>query len=197
MSVPHLDTRIINGEPALLFGPFAGFTTKFLKKGSKMDLFGSVKGNNLAPMMSVGVNNMDLTRYLISEVMQSHAERCESLRNYFPEAKDEDWTLAKAGQRVQIIKKDESGKGKLEFGTEMVAASDGSLAALLGASPGASTAVQAMVEVIERCFKDRLAQPEWQAKMKEMIPSYGQDLVSDADLLREVRANTLDTLKLV
>ncbi|MFC3151933.1 malate dehydrogenase (quinone) [Litoribrevibacter euphylliae] len=197
MSVPHLDTRIINGEPALLFGPFAGFTTKFLKKGSKMDLFGSVKGNNLAPMMSVGVNNMDLTRYLISEVMQSHAERCESLRNYFPEAKDEDWTLAKAGQRVQIIKKDDSGKGKLEFGTEMVASSDGSLAALLGASPGASTAVQAMVEVIERCFKERIGQSEWKGKMKEMIPSYGEDLVSNADLLREVRAKTLDTLKLV
>lgn len=197
MSVPHLDTRIINGEPALLFGPFAGFTTKFLKKGSKMDLFGSVKGNNLAPMMSVGVNNMDLTRYLISEVMQSHAERCESLRNYFPEAKDDDWTLAKAGQRVQIIKKDENGKGKLEFGTEMVASGDGSLAALLGASPGASTAVQAMVEVIERCFKDRIEQPEWKGKMKEMIPSYGEDLVSNADLLRDVRAKTLDTLKLV
>ncbi|GLQ30648.1 malate dehydrogenase (quinone) [Litoribrevibacter albus] len=196
MSVPHLDTRIINGEPALLFGPFAGFTTKFLKKGSKMDLFGSVKGNNLAPMMSVGVHNMDLTRYLISEVMQSQSERCDSLRNYFPEAKDQDWTLAKAGQRVQIIKKDENGKGKLEFGTEMVASADGSLAALLGASPGASTAVQAMVEVIERCFKDRITQPEWDAKMKEMIPSYGQDLVSDADLLRGVRAKTLDTLRL-
>jgi malate dehydrogenase (quinone) len=196
MSVPHLDTRIINGEPALLFGPFAGFTTKFLKKGSKLDLFGSVKGNNLKPMMSVGANNMDLTKYLIGEVMQSHAERVESLRDYFPEAKDQDWALAKAGQRVQIIKKDGSGKGKLEFGTEMVASSDGSLAALLGASPGASTAVQAMVGVIERCFKEQLAKPEWQAKMKEMIPSYGEDLVTDADLLRRVRAKTLDTLGL-
>lgn len=196
MSVPHLDTRIINGEPALLFGPFAGFTTKFLKKGSKWDLFGSVKGNNLAPMMSVGANNMDLTKYLISEVMQSQAERCESLREYFPEAKNEDWTLAKAGQRVQIIKKDGEGKGKLEFGTEMVASSDGSLAALLGASPGASTAVQAMVDVIERCFKEQLASSEWQAKMKEMIPSYGSDLVENAQLLRDVRETTLKTLKL-
>ncbi|GAA3927480.1 malate:quinone oxidoreductase [Litoribacillus peritrichatus] len=196
MSVPHLDTRIINGEPALLFGPFAGFTTKFLKKGSKLDLFGSVKGNNLKPMMSVGANNMDLTKYLIGEVFQSQKERVEALRNFHPQAKDENWTLAKAGQRVQIIKKDESGKGKLEFGTELVASADGSLAALLGASPGASTAVQAMVDVIERCFKDKIAQPEWQAKMQEMIPAYGKSLIEDGELLKTVRKETLGTLGL-
>lgn len=196
MSVPHLDTRIINGEPALLFGPYAGFTTKFLKKGSKLDLFGSVKGNNLGPMMSVGMNNMDLTKYLIGEVFQSQGERVEALRNFYPEAKDSDWTLAKAGQRVQIIKKDESGKGKLEFGTELVSSADGSLAALLGASPGASTAVNAMVDVIEKCFKDEIATPAWQAKMKEMIPSYGQSLVDDAELLSKVRQQTLSVLGL-
>ncbi|UZE96065.1 malate dehydrogenase (quinone) [Alkalimarinus alittae] len=197
MSVPHLDTRIINGKPALLFGPFAGFTTKFLKKGSKLDLFGSVKGNNLAPMMSVGAKNMDLTRYLIGEAFQSHQERVNALRNFYPEAKEGDWTLAKAGQRVQIIKKDENGKGKLEFGTELVASADGSLAALLGASPGASTAVQAMVDVIERCFKERLTDSNWHSKMKTMIPSYGQSLVNDAALLKETRERTLATLKLV
>ncbi|PIQ40391.1 MAG: malate:quinone oxidoreductase, partial [Thalassolituus sp. CG17_big_fil_post_rev_8_21_14_2_50_53_8] len=65
MSVPHLDTRIINGTPALLFGPYAGFTTKFLKAGSKLDLIKSVRANNLLPMMDVGMNNMDLTKYLI------------------------------------------------------------------------------------------------------------------------------------
>merc|ERR1712000_624955 len=129
MSVPHLDTRIINGEPALLFGPYAGFTTKFLKEGSKMDLIKSVSATNLIPMMSVGIHNMDLTKYLISEVMQSHSDRVETLRGYFPECKDSDWTLAEAGQRVQVIKKDAKGKGKLEFGTEMVAAKDGTLAA--------------------------------------------------------------------
>lgn len=196
MSVPHLDTRIINGKPALLFGPFAGFTTKFLKKGSKLDLFGSVKGNNLAPMMSVGAKNMDLTRYLIGEAFQSHQERVKSLRNFYPEAKESEWTLAKAGQRVQIIKKDASGKGKLEFGTELVASSDGSLAALLGASPGASTAVQAMVDVIERCFKDRLEDASWKEKMKAMIPSYGQSLINDEALLNATRERTLSTLKL-
>ena len=197
MSVPHLDTRIINGKPALLFGPFAGFTTKFLKKGSVFDLFSSVKPYNVAPMMAVGRDNMDLTKYLIAESFQSHKDRVASLRNFFPDAQEKNWKLQNAGMRVQIIKKDAKGHGKLEFGTEIVAAKDGSLAALLGASPGASTAVQAMIDVIERCFKDRIASPEWQARMKTLVPSYGQSLVKDADLLKQVRQRTLSTLKLV
>lgn len=159
-------------------------------------MFGSVKGNNLKPMMSVGVNNMDLTRYLIGEVFQSNEERVEALRNFYPEAKTADWKLAKAGQRVQIIKKDENGKGKLEFGTELVASADGSLAALLGASPGASTAVQAMIDVIERCFKDKINDASWNTKMKQMVPSYGQSLVDNAALLQSVREKTLATLGL-
>ena len=197
MSVPHLDTRIINGQPALLFGPFAGFTTKFLKKGSIFDLFSSVKPYNVAPMMAVGRDNMDLTKYLIAESFQSHKDRVASLRNFFPDAQEKNWKLQNAGMRVQIIKKDAKGHGKLEFGTEIVAAKDGSLAALLGASPGASTAVQAMIDVIERCFKDRIASPEWQERMKTLVPSYGQSLVKDADLLKQVRQRTLSTLKLV
>lgn len=196
MSVPHLDTRVINGQKALLFGPFAGFTTKFLKRGSILDLPASIRGNNLMPMMSVGVNNMDLTRYLISEVFQSDGARIDSLREYFPDAKDEDWSLADAGMRVQIIKKDEHGKGKLEFGTEIVASEDGSIASLLGASPGASTAVAAMVDVIEKCFKDRLENDGWKEKLKTMIPSYGESLVDDESLLRSVRENTMSTLGL-
>lgn len=196
MSVPHLDTRIINGKPALLFGPFAGFTTKFLKQGSFFDLFSSVKRYNVKPMLGVGRDNMDLTRYLIGESFQSHKDRIESLRNYFPDATEESWRLQDAGMRVQIIKKDAKGHGKLEFGTEIVAAKDGSLAALLGASPGASTAVQAMVDVLERCFKDRLQSSEWQGRIRELIPSYGQSLIKDGELLNEVRARTLRTLEL-
>ncbi|PKF62704.1 malate dehydrogenase (quinone) [Psychromonas sp. psych-6C06] len=196
MSVPHLDTRIIDGKPALLFGPFAGFTTKFLKKGSKLDLFGSVGKSNLKPMLSVGSKNIDLTHYLIKESLQSHKERVNALRNFYPEAKEEDWSLAKAGQRVMIIKKDENGKGKLEFGTEMVAAKDGSLAVLLGASPGASTSVQAMVDVIERCFEEQLKDASWQEKMKEMIPSYGKSLIKDEATLSTVKGENLTTLKL-
>ncbi len=196
MSVPHLDTRIINGEPALLFGPFAGFTTRFLKQGSVFDLFGSVNPKNLRPMLSVSKSNMDLTRYLIGEVFQSHAERVASLRNFFPDAQEDDWRLQSAGQRVQIIKQVPGGGGKLEFGTEIVAAKDGTLAALLGASPGASTAAHAMIDVIERCFADKIKTPQWQERMKEMVPSYGQSLVDDEQLLRNVRERTLSMLKL-
>lgn len=196
MSVPHLDTRIIDGKKAILFGPFAGFTTKFLKTGSFWDLPKSVKLSNIKPMLSVGKNNMDLTRYLISEVMQSHKDRCESLRQFFPDAKDEDWTLAYAGQRVQIIKKDEKLGGKLEFGTEAITTKDGSLAALLGASPGASTTVNTMIGILERCFKERVATPEWQTKMKSMVPSYGESLIENTDLLLSIRSRTLETLNL-
>lgn len=196
MSVPHLDTRIINGEPALLFGPFAGFTTRFLKQGSVFDLFGSVRATNLRPMLSVSKSNMDLTRYLIGEVFQSHGDRVESLRNFFPDAREDDWKLQMAGQRVQIIKQTPEGGGKLEFGTEIVAAKDGSLAALLGASPGASTAANAMLNVIERCFPEKLKTDQWQERMKELVPSYGQSLVNDEQLLNRVRERTLSTLKL-
>ncbi len=196
MSVPHLDTRIINGEPALLFGPFAGFTTRFLKQGSIFDLIGSVKSTNLKPMLSVSKSNMDLTRYLIGEVFQSHSDRVASLRNFCPDAMEEDWQLRMAGQRVQIIKQVDGGGGKLEFGTEIVAAKDGTLAALLGASPGASTAANAMINVIERCFPEKIKTPEWQERMKELVPSYGHSLVEDEALLTEVRARTLSTLKL-
>ena len=195
MSVPHLDTRIINGEPALLFGPYAGFTTKFLKSGSKLDLLKSVSADNLFPMISVGMNNMDLTKYLISEVMQSHDDRVETLRGYFPDCKSSDWSLAHAGQRVQVIKKDAKGKGKLEFGTELVAAADGSLAALLGASPGASVAVYAMLEVLDKCFAEKMT-GEWQQGLKTMIPSYGESLIENSELLERIREHTLSTLKL-
>ncbi len=197
MSVPHLDTRIINGEPALLFGPFAGFTTRFLKQGSVFDLFGSVRATNLRPMLSVSKSNMDLTKYLIGEVFQSHTDRVESLRNFFPDAQEDDWALQMAGQRVQIIKQTAEGGGKLEFGTEIVAAKDGSLAALLGASPGASTAANAMLNVLERCFPEKMQSAEWQERMKELVPSYGQTLVEDEQLLNKVRERTLSTLNLV
>ena len=198
MSVPHLDTRIIDGKKALLFGPFAGFTTKFLKEGSIFDLPMSVNAGNLGNMLQVGMKNMELTRYLISEVLQSHDSRVAALRNFFPNVQKDDFRLEHAGKRVQIIKTcPNTKKGKLEFGTEVISAADGSLAALLGASPGASTAVQTMIDITETCFADRLATPEWQAKMKAMIPSYGQDLKTDAELLNRIRPMTLETLELL
>jgi malate dehydrogenase (quinone) len=197
MSVPHLDTRIIDGEKALLFGPFAGFTTKFLKEGSVFDLIESVKPNNLLPMLKVGAGSVDLIRYLVTEVMQNHEARMNALREYFPNAQAADWTLASAGQRVQIIKKDPVKGGKLEFGTEVITAADGSLAALLGASPGASVTVTAMLQVLEKCFAEEMASDAWKGKLKEMIPSYGKSLVNDAALLQQIRPSTLSTLRLV
>lgn len=196
MSVPHLDTRVIDGEHALLFGPFAGFSTKFLKQGSIFDVMLSLRPKNLWPMLKVGLTSFDLIRYLISEVLQTEKSRLGALRQYYPNAQDEDWELLIAGQRVQIIKSDPKLGGKLEFGTEVVAAADGSLAALLGASPGASIAVPAMVQVVERCFKEKLATPEWQDRMKSLIPSYGQSLIKDPELLDAVRQTTLSTLGL-
>ncbi|MDD4930101.1 MAG: malate dehydrogenase (quinone) [Gallionella sp.] len=196
MSVPHLDTRIIDGKPALLFGPFASITTKFLKEGSVLDLFSSVKSGNLKPMLAVARDNLDLTRYLITEAFKSHSERVASLQDFYADAREEDWVLASAGQRVQIIKSCDTKGGRLEFGTEIVTNTCGTLAALLGASPGASTSVQAMIEVIERCFAERVQSADWQQKLKEMIPSYGQSLDDDAELLHRVRERTLATLGL-
>lgn len=185
MSVPHLDTRVIDGKLSLLFGPFAGFSPKFLKSGSLFDLPGSVKISNLIPMLAVGKDNMDLTRYLIEQVIQLPEDRLDALKEFFPDARLGDWRLLTAGQRVQIIKQHEKKGGVLQFGTEVVSAADGSIAALLGASPGASTAVDVMLEIIGKCFPTRL--PGWRAKLGEMIPSYGKSLASDPALYREVR----------
>lgn len=196
MSVPHLDTRMIEGNKELLFGPYAGFSTKFLKHGSYMDLPKSIQMSNLAPMLMAGMHNIPLTRYLIQQVMQSPSDRLEALREYFPNARMEDWELEIAGQRVQVIKKDEEEGGVLEFGTEVVSAADGSIAALLGASPGASTAVSIMLSLLDKCFPEQMQSEAWQAKLREMIPSYGRSLAKDAELLREVRKTTGDLLGL-
>jgi malate dehydrogenase (quinone) len=197
MSVPHLDTRMINGKRALLFGPYAGFSTRFLKKGSLLDLFTSIKPSNIFPMMKAGIDNIPLTKYLISQVTQSEDDRVAALRDYFPNVKKEDWDLDIAGQRVQVIKKDPKRGGVLEFGTEVVTAADGSIAALLGASPGASTSVSIMIQLIERCFKNKAQTPEWKEKLKRMIPSYGQSLSKNAELAIQTRERTSQILGLV
>jgi malate dehydrogenase (quinone) len=187
MSVPHLDTRIIDGKKTLLFGPFATFSTKFLKNGSWIDLPGSMGSGNLRPMLQAGYDNIPLTKYLVEQVMLNPEDRLATLREYLPNAKLADWTLATAGQRVQIVKDSPTG-GLLQFGTEVVGAADGSIVALLGASPGASTAAPIMLKVIaQSAFKGQLATPAWQAKIKEMVPSYGQKLNGDPALANRVR----------
>ncbi|WP_400164481.1 malate:quinone oxidoreductase [Brevibacillus sp. TJ4] len=195
MSVPHLDTRYIDNKKSLLFGPFAGFSPKFLKTGSNFDLIGSVKPNNVLTMLAAGVKEMALTKYLVQQVLLSNEKRMEELREFIPNAKSEDWDIVVAGQRVQVIKDTETGgRGTLQFGTEVVSASDGSIAALLGASPGASTAVHVMLEVLQKCFPQHMQ--KWEPKIKEMIPSYGVSLLENTRLLEEVHTSTAQTLGL-
>ncbi len=196
MSVPHLDTRIIDGKRSLLFGPFAGFSTKFLKHGSLLDLPKSLKPDNLVPMLAAGRDNVDLTKYLIGQVLQSPKDRLEALQEFVPKARLEDWRLEAAGQRVQIIKKSKKSGGVLQFGTEVVASQDGTISALLGASPGASTAVDIMLTLITRCFPQRVKSEAWSAKVKELIPSYGESLAKNTELHQRVHAWSAEVLGL-
>jgi malate dehydrogenase (quinone) len=194
MSVPHLDTRYVGGKRSLLFGPYAGFSTNFLKNGSYLDLPLSIRPSNIIPMLAVAKDNMDLTAYLVREVAKRHGDKVEALREYYPEAKDADWELITAGQRVQIIKKDPKKGGVLQFGTEVIAARDGSIGALLGASPGASTAVPIMIELLQKSFPKNFK--GWQAKLKEMMPGYGVKLNDNPELAVRLEAETARTLQL-
>src|SRR5690606_19767351 len=183
MSVPHLDTRVINGKPGLLFGPYAGWTPKFLKDGSNADLFKSIKPGNLAPMLGVGVTELGLVKYLVTELMKSQAGRVYTMEEFIPRAEGRDWELITAGQRVQTIRRKGAGC-VLELGTAVFGAQDGTIAGLLGASPGASTCVTAMLDVLERCFPTEYA--SWTPKLKEMVPSLGVKLSENQALFGEV-----------
>ncbi|WP_459643106.1 malate:quinone oxidoreductase [Kineococcus sp. NUM-3379] len=193
MSVPHLDTRIVGGERSLLFGPYAGFSPKFLKQGSLGDLPFSIRTDNLLPMLAVARDNVPLTTYLVKQVLQSRDQRTAALRVFYPEARPADWELITAGQRVQVIKKGPRG-GVLQFGTELVHAADGSIAALLGASPGASTAVDVMLTLLRKCFPTRVE--GWEPRLREIVPSYGRKLSDDEDLLGRTLAATSEALQL-
>lgn len=194
MSVPHLDTRYIDGKRTILFGPFAGFSPKFLKTGSNMDLIKSVKPNNIITMLSAGIKEMNLTKYLISQLTLSNEERMEDLRQFVPNAKSEDWEVVVAGQRVQVIKDTDQGKGTLQFGTEVITSEDGSLSALLGASPGASTAVDIMLDLLKRCYKDEFE--GWEEKIKEMVPSFGMKLSENEALYTQLNKEITKYLKI-
>jgi malate dehydrogenase (quinone) len=196
MSVPHLDTRMLDGKQTLLFGPFATFSTKFLKQGSLLDMFGSLTSSNIKPMLHVGLSNFDLVKYLVGQVMLTDDDRLKALQEYFPEARKEDWRLVKAGQRVQIIKKDADKGGVLKLGTEVVTSQDGTISALLGASPGASTAAPIMIDLMAKVFEDRFSSIEWQAKLKTMIPSYGRKLNGNVAATEKELAETSRVLQL-
>lgn len=194
VSAPHLDTRYIENKKTLLFGPFAGFSPKFLKTGSIFDLIKSIKPNNVLTLLAAGAKEMSTTKFLIQQVMLSKEQRMEELRKFVPNAKSEDWDLIVAGQRVQVIKDTDNGKGTLQFGTEVITSANGSIAALLGASPGASTAVHVMLEVIKKCFPQRME--EWKSKIREMIPSYGRSLMENPELLHEIHTSSAQMLGL-
>ena len=195
MSVPHLDTRYIDGKRSLLFGPFAGFSPKFLKTGSNLDLFASVKPTNVFTMLSAGAKELGLTKYLVQQLLLKQEEKVEELREFIPEANSKDWKLITAGQRVQVIKDtDKGGKGTLMFGTETIVSEDGSITALLGASPGASVCVDAMINLLLRAFPGEFT--EWESKIKEMIPTYGMSLSEHPEEFKEMYKRTNDTLKL-
>jgi malate dehydrogenase (quinone) len=202
MTVPHLDRRIIDGKQSLLFGPYAGFSTRFLKHGGVGDLFTSLTLDNIGPLLDVARDNFSWTEYLIGQVLQSPSQQFAALEQFFPHAARQDWQAVVAGQRVVTIKPYESTgwfkheEGKLEFGTELVVAEDKSIVALLGASPGASTAASIAVGVLEKCFKDELTPNHWLPRLKEIIPSYGESLIKDAALTRQVRADTAAVLHL-
>ncbi|WP_372447318.1 malate:quinone oxidoreductase [Microbacterium flavescens] len=194
MSVPHLDTRVVDGEASLLFGPFATFSPKFLKNGSLFDIVGQVRPGNLGPMLKVAWDNPSLITYLVGELVKNHAKKVDSLRTFMPTAKDEDWELIQAGQRAQVMKKDPEKGGILQFGTEVVTGADGTIAGLLGASPGASTAVSIMLGLLKTCFPEQVG--DWEPRLRELIPSYGDTLNARPDAAEEVLSETAETLAL-
>ncbi|WP_408584989.1 malate dehydrogenase (quinone) [Paraburkholderia tropica] len=196
MSVPHLDTRILDGKKALLFGPFATFSTKFLKNGSYSDLLASTRMNNIVPMVRVGLSEFSLIKYLAGQLMLSDADRLKTLQEYLPRAQQQDWRLWQAGQRVQIIKRDKVKGGVLKLGTEIVCSKDGSMAGLLGASPGASTAAPIMLNLLDMAFKERLRSPAWQAKIRQIIPGYGTQLSANPRKALESLNATSEALQL-
>ncbi|AQV15666.1 malate dehydrogenase (quinone) [Acinetobacter pittii] len=195
MSVPHIDTRYIDGKKYVLFGPFATYSNKFLKNGSQLDLLASTNKNNVLPMTTVGLENLDLVKYLVSQVMMSDEDRLNELRKYYPDAKAEDWRLSQGGQRVQIIKKEPGKPATLQFGTEIFASKDGAVTALLGASPGASTSPYIMLNLLEKAFPQQ-TEGKWNQKLHEIVVSYKQDLSKDPVLLDKVRQYTSSTLGL-
>ncbi|OAT54574.1 malate:quinone oxidoreductase [Kluyvera georgiana ATCC 51603] len=196
MSVPHIDTRIIDGKRVVLFGPFATFSTRFLKNGSLWDLLASTNKSNILPMLNVGLDNFDLVKYLVSQVLQKDKDRHAALRAYYPMAKKQDWRLWQAGQRVQIIKRDARIGGVLRLGTEVVSDDEGTVAALLGASPGASTAAPIMLELMEKVFKDKMQTAEWQTKIRAVVPTYGSTLTENPHLIERTLAYTSEVLGL-
>lgn len=194
MGAPHLDSRTVDGEGAVLFGPYAGFDPRFLKNGSRLDLLRTIRPGNISAMLHVAKDNFDLLAYLVREITASKTKQMRGLRRMMPSAAEEDWELITAGQRVQVIAKDASGRGRLQFGTELVLSPGSNLAGLLGASPGASTAVPVMIRLLEQAFGDRY--PRWTERLRELVPSLGRSMNTDDQWAMDIRRTTAETLGL-
>jgi malate dehydrogenase (quinone) len=194
MSVPHLDTRVVDGEASLMFGPYAGFSPKFLKSGSWFDLFKSIRVHNLVPMVQAGARNLSLVQYLVGQLAARRATKFGALQEFLPNAKPDDWYRITAGQRVQVIKNDPNKGGVLQFGTELITSADGTMAGLLGASPGASTAVPIMLGLIEKCFPDRYE--SWRPRLTTMVPSLGISLGDNPEVARGTLSKTARVLEI-
>ena len=194
MSVPHLDKRIVNGVPSLLFGPYATANPKFLKQGSIFDLPASLRPSNLIPYLAVALGNFSLIRYLIGELLKTKAKKFEALLEFMPSANPQDWELLNAGQRAQVIKRDRVKGGVLQFGTEVITSHDGTISGLLGASPGASTAVHVMLEVLDRSFGRSI--PDLDKKIRKFLPSYGSKLSDNPKKAKEILEATAKVLKI-
>lgn len=194
MGAPHLDHRTVAGEQSVLFGPYAGFDPRFLKSGSRLDLLRSIHPGNLGAMLHVARDNVDLVKYLVREITASHSKQMGALRRLMPAAAAEDWELIIAGQRVQVIARDARGRGTLQFGTELVTSPGNAIAGLLGASPGASTAVPVMIRLLQEAFGDRY--PDWADRLRDLVPSLGRSMNTDADWALENRQKTAEALGL-
>jgi len=194
MSVPHLDTRYVGGKRSLMFGPYAGWSPKFLKSGSYTDLFESIKPSNLTQMMAVAPPNLDLMVYLGSQLAATTHKRFEALLEYMPDAEMSDWEEVTAGQRVQVIAPDKKKHGVLQFGTQLITAADGSIGGMLGASPGASTATSIMLTMLEKMFPQRIE--AWRPALQQMVPSWGTHLSEDAELAHRTLERTAAALDL-
>ena len=196
MSMPHLDLRVVNGKRVLLFGPFASFTCKFLNSGSHLDLIKSIKFHNIKSILSVFLREWKLLIYLIKQTMHSNSFRMNELRRFYPNANSQDWSLMSAGKRVQIIKPSKKFGGTIEFGTEIIFNAENNLAALLGASPGASVSASSMIEIINKCFKEKSKTKDWQSQLKKIMPVSSDRLIKDPTLIHKLRARAYKTLYL-
>lgn len=170
MSVPHLDKRVVDGTGHLLFGPYATFSTKLLKRGKLTDFFTTLRWHNLHTIVAAGAQNLSLVRYLVAELAARPRKKFAQVQRFYPESKFSEWELILAGQRAQLVKPDPRKIGALQQGTELVVSADNSISGLLGASPGASTAVPIMLDLLRRCFPDSWG-ATWRDALSEAIPS--------------------------